>query len=123
MSQLAPIIYGAEINASAVTTATDLFQITPVADRPVVIYSLVLAQTTSNWPVPGCDCGLRWYSGDGVRLYERGDQQRPKCRGPDLELVYQLGRDFDRHHPLEYPDSASVGADPGVEAEVVESRG
>jgi hypothetical protein len=46
LSQLAPIIYGAEINAAAVTTATDLFQITPVADRPVVIYSLVAGQTT-----------------------------------------------------------------------------
>jgi hypothetical protein len=46
MSQLAPIIYGAEISAVAVTAATDIFQITPVADRPVVIYSLVLGQTT-----------------------------------------------------------------------------
>lgn len=46
MTHIGPIIYGAEINASAVTTATDLFQITPVADRAVLIYSLVLGQTT-----------------------------------------------------------------------------
>jgi hypothetical protein len=46
VSQLAPIIYGANMSAQAVTTATDLFEITPAADRPAIIYGLTLGQTT-----------------------------------------------------------------------------
>ena len=46
MSQLAPVIYAANFSAQAITTATDLFEITPAADRPVVIYGLTLGQTT-----------------------------------------------------------------------------
>lgn len=46
MSQIAPIIYGANFSAQAITTATDLFEITPVADRPAVIYGMTVGQTT-----------------------------------------------------------------------------
>ncbi len=46
MSMVAPVIYGANFSAQAVTTATDLFEITPAADRPVVVYGLTLGQTT-----------------------------------------------------------------------------
>lgn len=42
----APVIYGANFSAQAVTTATDLFEITPAADRAVVVYGLALGQTT-----------------------------------------------------------------------------
>lgn len=42
----APVIYGANFSAQAVTTATDLFEITPAADRAVVVYGLSLGQTT-----------------------------------------------------------------------------
>jgi hypothetical protein len=42
----APVIYGANFSAQAVTTATDLFEITPAADRAVVIYGLSVGQTT-----------------------------------------------------------------------------
>jgi hypothetical protein len=41
-----PIIYAANQSAQAVTTATDLFEITPAADRPVIIYGMRLGQTT-----------------------------------------------------------------------------
>ena len=46
MSQASPVIYGANFSAQAVTTATDIFEVTPAADRPVVIYGLSLGQTT-----------------------------------------------------------------------------
>jgi hypothetical protein len=46
LSQIAPVLYGANFSAQAVTTATDLFEITPAADRPAVIYSLTAGQTT-----------------------------------------------------------------------------
>jgi hypothetical protein len=46
MSMIAPIIYGANFSAQAVTTATDIFEITPAADRAVVIYGLTMCQTT-----------------------------------------------------------------------------
>ena len=41
-----PVIYAANFDAQAITTATDLFEITVAADRPVVIYGLSLCQTT-----------------------------------------------------------------------------
>ncbi len=46
MSMIAPVIYGANFSAQAVTTATDIFEITPAVDRPVVIYGLTMGQTT-----------------------------------------------------------------------------
>lgn len=46
MSMIAPILYAANFSAQAITTATDIFEITPAADRPVVIYGLSLGQTT-----------------------------------------------------------------------------
>ena len=46
MTQLAPVLYAANFSAQAVTTATDIFEFTPAADRPVVIYGLSLGQTT-----------------------------------------------------------------------------
>jgi hypothetical protein len=46
VSQLAPIIFGANFSAQAITTATDLFEITPAADRAVVIMGMTLGQTT-----------------------------------------------------------------------------
>lgn len=46
MSMASPVIYGANFSAQAVTTATDLFEITVAADRPVVIYGMTLGQTT-----------------------------------------------------------------------------
>lgn len=46
MSQIAPVLFGANFSAQAITTATDIFECTPAADRPVVIYGLTLAQTT-----------------------------------------------------------------------------
>ena len=46
MSMIAPVIYGANFSAQAITTATDIFEFTPAADRPVVIYGLQLGQTT-----------------------------------------------------------------------------
>lgn len=46
MSQLAPVIYAANFSAQAITTATDLFEVTVAADRPIVIYGLTLGQTT-----------------------------------------------------------------------------
>lgn len=46
MSQIAPVLYAANFSATAVTAATDLFEITPAADRAVVIYGLTLGQTT-----------------------------------------------------------------------------
>ena len=41
-----PPIYSAPMDALAVTAATDLFEITPAADRAVVIYGMSLCQTT-----------------------------------------------------------------------------
>lgn len=46
MSQIGPVIYAANFSAQAITTATDIFEITPAADRPVVIYGLTMGQTT-----------------------------------------------------------------------------
>lgn len=46
MSQIAPVIYAANFEGQAVTTATDLFEITPAADRAVIVYGLTLCQTT-----------------------------------------------------------------------------
>lgn len=46
MSQIAPIIYGANFEAQAITTATDLFEVAPATDRPVVVYGLSICQTT-----------------------------------------------------------------------------
>lgn len=41
-----PIIHAANFDAQAVTTATDMFECTPAADRPAIIYGLALLQTT-----------------------------------------------------------------------------
>jgi hypothetical protein len=41
-----PIIHAANFDAQAITTATDLIEMTPVVDRPVVIYGMNLFQTT-----------------------------------------------------------------------------
>lgn len=46
MSMVSPIIHAANFEAQAITTATDLFEMTPAADRPVVIYGINLCQTT-----------------------------------------------------------------------------
>lgn len=46
MSMVAPVLFGGNFSAQAVTTATDLFEITPVVDRPVIIYGITLGQTT-----------------------------------------------------------------------------
>jgi hypothetical protein len=46
MSMVAPIINAANFSAQAITTATDLFEITPAVDRPVIIYGMNLGQTT-----------------------------------------------------------------------------
>jgi len=40
------VIYAANFDASAFTTATDIFEFTVTADRPVVIYGMSLLQTT-----------------------------------------------------------------------------
>jgi hypothetical protein len=40
------IVYSAPMDALAVTLATDLFEVTPAADRPVIIYGMTLCQTT-----------------------------------------------------------------------------
>jgi len=41
-----PIIHAANFDAQAVTTATDMFECTPVVDRPAIIYGISLLQTT-----------------------------------------------------------------------------
>jgi len=46
MSMASPIIHAAQFDAQAVTTATDMFECTPAADRPAVIYGMSLLQTT-----------------------------------------------------------------------------
>lgn len=46
MSVFGPPIYSAPIDALAFTTATDIAEITPAADRAVIIYGLSLCQTT-----------------------------------------------------------------------------
>jgi hypothetical protein len=46
MSQIAPVIYAANFSAQAITTATDLFEITPAADRAVIVFGIQLGQTT-----------------------------------------------------------------------------
>jgi len=40
------IVYSAPMDALAFTTATDVFEITPAADRPILIYGMQLGQTT-----------------------------------------------------------------------------
>lgn len=40
------VIYSAPIDAQAFTTATDVFEITPAADRAVIIHGIRLCQTT-----------------------------------------------------------------------------
>jgi hypothetical protein len=46
MSMIGPVIHGANFSAQAVTTATDVFEITPAADRAILIYGMDLGQTT-----------------------------------------------------------------------------
>lgn len=46
MSQIAPVLFGANFSAQAVTTATDMAEITPVTDRPIIVYGVTLSQTT-----------------------------------------------------------------------------
>lgn len=46
MSMIGPVIYGANFSAQAVTTATDIFEMTPATDRAIVVYGLDLGQTT-----------------------------------------------------------------------------
>jgi hypothetical protein len=46
MSMIAPVLFSAVQSAQAVTTATDLFECTPVVDRPAIIYGMTLGQTT-----------------------------------------------------------------------------
>lgn len=46
MSMVAPTIYAGNFSAQAVTTATDMFEMTPAADRPIVVYGMTLGQTT-----------------------------------------------------------------------------
>lgn len=41
-----PVIYGANFSAQAVTTATDIFECTPAADRAIRIYGLSMGQST-----------------------------------------------------------------------------
>lgn len=43
---MGPIIYTANFDAQAVTTATDMFEITPATDRPCVVFGISLLQTT-----------------------------------------------------------------------------
>ena len=40
------IVYSAPIDALAFTLATDVFEITPAADRPIMVYGFSLGQTT-----------------------------------------------------------------------------
>lgn len=40
------IVYSAPIDALAFTAATDVFEITPAADRAILIYGMTLCQTT-----------------------------------------------------------------------------
>jgi len=46
MSMVSPNLYAANFSASAFTTATDIFEFTPVVDRAVILYALSLGQTT-----------------------------------------------------------------------------
>lgn len=46
MSMISPILYAANFSAQAITTATDLHEFTPAADRPIVVYGLTAGQTT-----------------------------------------------------------------------------
>lgn len=43
---MGPPIHAANFSAQAVTTATDMFEFTPVVDRPVIVYGMTLGQTT-----------------------------------------------------------------------------
>jgi hypothetical protein len=40
------IVYSAPMDALAFTTATDVFECTPAADRPMILYGMRLCQTT-----------------------------------------------------------------------------
>jgi len=44
--QTGPIIHAANFSAQAVTTATDLHELTPAVDRPIVVYGLTVGQTS-----------------------------------------------------------------------------
>lgn len=46
MSMVHPTLYAANQSAQAVTTATDLFELTPATDRPIIVYGMTLGQTT-----------------------------------------------------------------------------
>lgn len=46
MSMVNPILHAANFSAQAVTTATDMFELTPVVDRPIIVYGMRLGQTT-----------------------------------------------------------------------------
>lgn len=46
MSMISPNLYAANFSASAFTTATDIFEFTPVVDRAVILYGLSIGQTT-----------------------------------------------------------------------------
>jgi hypothetical protein len=46
LTQIGPVIHAANFSASAFTTATDIFEFTPVVDRAVYIYGMTLGQTT-----------------------------------------------------------------------------
>lgn len=46
MSMVSPNLYAANFSASAFTTATDIFEFTPVVDRAIILYGLSIGQTT-----------------------------------------------------------------------------
>ena len=46
MAMIPPSLFAANFSAQAITTATDLFEMTPAADRAAIIYGLSLGQTT-----------------------------------------------------------------------------
>lgn len=46
MAMVAPVLFGANFSASAISTATDIFEVTPAADRAIIVYGLTLGQTT-----------------------------------------------------------------------------
>lgn len=46
MTMVSPNLYAANFSASAFTTATDIFEFTPVVDRAIILYGLSVGQTT-----------------------------------------------------------------------------
>lgn len=46
MSTAGPIIFAANFSAQAITTATDIHELTPATDRPIIVYGLTMGQTT-----------------------------------------------------------------------------